>query len=292
MRRSGSNLAVISGLPKSASLGVTLQRLFSVQGVALLSRDPVGYAINAMRGRWGGPTRRQLARYRSRQIAIMRGRHTEVEAIRPILEGNSVELGSRQNLGLGALLVSHGSDKATVHDYDAFYEDILSTMTSGKEVVVEVGIGSNDPSIPSNMGVDGVPGAALRAFRDALPNAIVFGADVDRNCLIEEERITCFWVDQRVPATFTEFTAAIQQASGASLVVVDGLHTPEADLNTLIALLPTVRVGGYLAIEDISEVRWCVDEWIKVLELLRPEFYKYQVLRTRRAMMIVIERVC
>ena len=45
-------------------------------------------------------------------------------------------------------------------------------------------------------GVDGKPLASLRAWRDYFKNAKIFGADVDKDCLFNEDRIKTFYVDQ------------------------------------------------------------------------------------------------
>jgi hypothetical protein len=62
--------------------------------------------------------------------------------------------------------------------------------------VFECGVGTNNPNITSNMGVNGQPGASLRVWRDYFQNAEVFGADIDRGILFEEQRIRTFYVDQ------------------------------------------------------------------------------------------------
>ena len=68
--------------------------------------------------------------------------------------------------------------------------------------IFEIGLGTNYKNIVSNMGINGKPGASLRAFRDYCPNASVFGADIDKRILFEEERIKTFYVDQTDPVTF------------------------------------------------------------------------------------------
>ena len=55
--------------------------------------------------------------------------------------------------------------------------------------IFEIGLGSINTKIVSNMGKFGKPGASLRAFRDFCPNAIIYGADIDQSILFKEERI-------------------------------------------------------------------------------------------------------
>ena len=46
------------------------------------------------------------------------------------------------------------------------------------------------------MGLSGRPWACVRGWRDLSPNALVYGADIDRNILFEEDRIKTFYCDQ------------------------------------------------------------------------------------------------
>src|SRR5437868_3571150 len=82
----------------------------------------------------------------------------------------------------------HGSDKAQHHDYHHLYGTILENRAS-ISAVFEIGLGTNNEDVVSNMGSSGRPGSSLRAFRDFLPTAKIFGADVDRRILFSEDRI-------------------------------------------------------------------------------------------------------
>ena len=48
----------------------------------------------------------------------------------------------------------------------------------------------------------GRPGASLYAFKQYLPNANIYGADIDKNILFNEERINTCYVDQLDIKTF------------------------------------------------------------------------------------------
>src|SRR5262249_46148723 len=104
---------------------------------------------------------------------------------------------NQRNAGneLKVLLNKYGSDKSTVHDYHKAYGCILEhrNRIGG---ILEIGLGTNDASIVSTMGRDGRPGASLKAFRDFLPHAAIFGADIDEKILFNDDRIRTFFVDQ------------------------------------------------------------------------------------------------
>ena len=88
---------------------------------------------------------------------------------------------------------AHGSDKSTYHNYENFYGPILADREKVASVF-EVGIGTTSPEFLSNMGATGSPGASLRALRDFLPNAHVYGADIDRGVFFNEERIDTYFL--------------------------------------------------------------------------------------------------
>ena len=63
--------------------------------------------------------------------------------------------------------------------------------------IFELGIGTNNPNIESSMGEKYNPGSSLRALRDYFPNANIFGADIDKNILFNDQnKIKTFYVDQ------------------------------------------------------------------------------------------------
>ena len=94
---------------------------------------------------------------------------------------------------LAALFTKYGSDK-TKHEYHLIYSVILSVVKP--KCLLEIGMGTNNEKVFSNMSKYGHPGASLRAFRDFLPSTEIYGADIDKEILFKEERINTFYVDQ------------------------------------------------------------------------------------------------
>lgn len=159
------------------------------------------------------------------------------------------------SLFLANLFESHGSDKA-LHGYQYIYSALLSELVEQKDKddvrLLEIGLGTNNPSLISTMGTGGSPGASLRAFRDWSPVMRVFGADVDQSILFSDEHIRTAYVDQLQPETFHQMCSSLDCES-FDVVIDDGLHNPEANLNTLVWALASVRPGGFIIIEDIPE---------------------------------------
>lgn len=169
------------------------------------------------------------------------------------------------------LFNKYGSDKSSYHNYDLIYVSVLSILMKNKKEITlfEIGLGTNNVSVPSNMGVNGKPGASLRAFRDFLPTSQIFGADIDRNILFQDERISTTYLDQTVYSTYLQLNSSFG-VSTYDLIIDDGLHSPEANLNTLKFALQYLSTDGWLIIEDIPERSLPV--WQTTLVLLKNEY--------------------
>ena len=183
---------------------------------------------------------------------------------------------------LGELFTLYRSDKANVHNYNHVYGSILAEGTGAG--ILEIGIGTNNTEIVSNMGAGHPPGGSLRAFRD-FTQAPVYGADFDRGILFEEPLIRCFFVDQTQPSTFLALDSDIPD--GLDLVIDDGLHAPNANLATLTYGLRKVRDGGWVVIEDIGLP--AVPLWQVVYALLSRGL-ECHLLRGRVSYMFVVRK--
>lgn len=176
----------------------------------------------------------------------------------PIFDVSKFE--NDQQYILGDMFMNHGSDKSTTHSYNTLYSFILNKLGREKPLnVLEVGLGTNNPTIVSSMGVEGRPGASLYAFREFLPNSMIYGADIDKDILFNEERIKTGFVDQMKPETFQTFLEGLGDIPKFDFIVDDGLHSTAANLNTLMFAISNLKVGGWFVIEDIGDNM--VDNW-------------------------------
>jgi hypothetical protein len=175
---------------------------------------------------------------------------------------------SRENAAtLGKLFTIYGSDK-TSHQYHLIYGKIMI----GVKDLLEIGLGTNNTKFVSTMGVDGKPGASLRAFRDFLPEASIYGADIDRGALFNEDRIETFYLDQTDFAAYRGLPVKTYD-----IIIDDGLHTVDANLTVLIYAMEALRPGAWLVIEDIhpaAEPIW------RVLPALLPPSYESHLIKT------------
>lgn len=149
---------------------------------------------------------------------------------------------------LAVLFDAYGSDKATPNNYHYIYGEVIADLDHVGSIL-EVGLGTNNTDVPSNMGAAGKPGASLRAFREHLPTTNVFGADIDKRVLFSEEGIQTFFVDQTNLESVSQLE--LQLPDSLDVVIDDGLHAPNANLAICMLGLRKVRVGGWIVIEDI-----------------------------------------
>ena len=97
----------------------------------------------------------------------------------------------------------------------------------------------------------GKPGASLRVWRDYFTNSLVYGADIDKNILFEEDRIKTFYVDQLNEFSIKEMWSNINK-SNFDIILDDGLHTFEAGIIMFLNSFDKLRKNGIYIIEDVD----------------------------------------
>lgn len=164
---------------------------------------------------------------------------------------------------LSELCEKYGSDKGFVninnekpynwvpHNYASYYHSIFNLSRENIKNVFECGIGTNNLNIKSNMTKNGSPGASLRVWRDYFVNAKIYGGDIDKNILFEEERIKTFFVDQ-LNSESIKFMWKNINIENFDIIIDDGLHEPEANLNFFLNSFSKVKKNGVFIIEDVS----------------------------------------
>lgn len=79
------------------------------------------------------------------------------------------------------------------------------------------------------MGKNGTPGASLRAWKEFLEKSEVFGGDIDRSILFEEDRIKTFYVDQGSSDSIRTLWSSPDLIEPFDVIIDDGCH--EFDFN-------------------------------------------------------------
>jgi SAM-dependent methyltransferase len=191
------------------------------------------------------------------------------------------------------IMTKYGSDKGRLHNYTTVYSALFKERSDQPVRIFELGLGTNNPDAPSNMGVFGSPGASLRGWRELFPHALVYGADIDRGILFQEDRIKTFYCDQLDQSSIRELWSQPDLQGGADIIIEDGLHTLEANASFLEGSLDHLRPGGIYVAEDIA---WHhVDEWYNRLETIYSKRYPtyefaFVVLANRGFNLLVVRR--
>lgn len=161
-----------------------------------------------------------------------------------------------------------GSDKGLRgHHYTPFYSAIFPGNSRLKvKKVFELGVGTNNLNFPDNMGINGNPGASLRGWRLFFPKAKIFGADIDKDVLIQEQRISTYYCDvlniksinalwRKNPDLFGKF----------DLIIDDGLHTFKANTLFFENSIKKLKRGGVFIVEDVKNNE--IPKWKRILPM-------------------------
>jgi len=160
---------------------------------------------------------------------------------------------SKNNKQLTDLMNLFGSDKGgrnKHHNFASYYSEIFFHKRNDIKNFLEIGLGTNDTSVLSNMGSNGIPLASLRAWRDYFKNANIYGADIDKNILKNEDRIETFYVDQTDPITIKEMFKNIGEKK-FDIILEDGLHEYNANICFFENAIEYLEPNGTYIIEDV-----------------------------------------
>jgi hypothetical protein len=163
------------------------------------------------------------------------------------------------------VMARHGSDKSSRwHNYTMVYSALFGKFRDRALRIFELGLGTNNPTLASNMGTHGKPGASLHGWRELFPDAAVFGADIDRDILFEHDRIRTFYCDQLDSAAIRDLWSQPALQAPMDIIIDDGLHTFDGNISFLNGSLEHLRPGGIYVVEDI--LHDTIERWHTHLE--------------------------
>ena len=155
-----------------------------------------------------------------------------------------------QRTNMCEMFKKHKSDKSTYHNYTTFYNFLFSEFVNKKINFFELGLGTNNLDVPSNMGSNGTPGASLYAFREYFDNANICGADVDTRILFEDEKIWTFYVDQKNSDDIKNLWNNFENTE-FDVMIDDGLHEYSANITFFENSFHMLKKDGIYIIEDV-----------------------------------------
>jgi hypothetical protein len=236
------------------------------------------------------------ATYRQYKFLTLRGAKKNYQTIfdisklksEPIISLADIKHSPNQILtakNLKSVFNKYGSDKASTHNYHLLYALFLPAYQKKGFNILEIGIGSKNTMIPSNMGQFGKPGASLRSWVDLGKEYFVVGADIDRSILFEEENIKTFYLDQTEEDSWKHFLKDIKNRK-FDLIIDDGLHAPLSNLLTIKYLASFLKPSGVLIIEDIHQRSLPI--WQLLIATSRKSF-NFKLVKTKAAYALIIK---
>ena len=164
----------------------------------------------------------------------------------------------KKSTELCKIMEKYGSDKGSNdiincwHNYTTFYYSIFNKIKDNKLRIFELGLGTNNINIPSNMGINGKPCASLYGWKDFFPSSLIFGADIDKDILIDEDRIKTYYCDQTNPEIIKEMWANSELEDNFDIIIEDGLHEFNANVCFFENSIHKLKSDGFYIIEDIK----------------------------------------
>jgi hypothetical protein len=150
------------------------------------------------------------------------------------------------------------SDKGSIHintswhNYTTFYFSIFKDLSKMNLRIFELGLGTNNINLPSNMGSNGRPGASLYGWEEFFQNSLIFGADIDNDILFNANRIKTFYCDQTNKESIKKLWSMNELEENFDIIIEDGLHTFNANVCFFENSIHKLKSKGYYIIEDIS----------------------------------------
>jgi hypothetical protein len=179
------------------------------------------------------------------------------------------------------IMEKNGSDKGGfagigMHNYTTVYYELFKDSRHKKIYLFELGIGTRDESISSNMGFNGLPGASLRGWCNFFSKGEIYSADIDKSVLFQEERIKSFFCDQTNPEIIKKMWFEIDDQIIFDYIIDDGLHEFHANLTFFLNSIHRLKKGGIYIIEDIHENE--IKNWEKYVKN-NNDNYKFLLIR-------------
>ena len=145
------------------------------------------------------------------------------------------------------LAFKYGADKCPQinHQYTPFYYDFLKDKRNSIKKILEFGVGDNKvKAVIPNYTI----GASLYMWRDFFPNAQIYGADIARECIFEDERIKTYRCNEFSKPQVEELIKTI--GSDIDLVIDDADHHTNRQMDLLRYLMPLLQKSVTYIIED------------------------------------------
>jgi len=162
--------------------------------------------------------------------------------------------------------------KTAWHNYTQVYTQLFKNLKPKR--IFELGLGSINPDIDSNMGPNGRPGASLYGWSEYFPDAKIYGADIDYKCLFSTEKIKTFYCDQTNVPSIENLWKQYELLDPFDIIIDDGAHTIESIRIFFENSIHKLRTGGYFCVEDVRTDH--LDQWEKIIAEWKLKYLNFQ----------------
>jgi hypothetical protein len=168
------------------------------------------------------------------------------------------------------IMNKYGSDKGSGwHNYTTTYHNMFKKKREEKLNIFELGIG--DEVFVENSKHNAKSGASIRGWKDYFPNSNVYGADIDKTILFEDERIKTFYCDQLDASVIKEMWGNSElNDKKFDIIIDDGLHEFDANLNFFKNSIHKLKDDGVFIIEDLHMIT--LPKFKQILPQLKLEY--------------------
>tara|TARA_R110000868_G_scaffold17175_7_gene75812 strand:+ start:3100 stop:3705 length:606 start_codon:yes stop_codon:yes gene_type:complete len=177
------------------------------------------------------------------------------------------------------IMTKCGSDKGSYHNYTTIYYDYFNDISNNNLNIFELGLGTNYTDIPSSMGPNGKPGASLYGWKEFFPNSNIYGADIDKRILFNDDRIKTYFCDQTNIQIINNLWNNIDLINlEFDIILDDGLHEFNANLSFFENSFYKLKKGGKYIIEDLFPETINKFENIKEQLIIKHDILSFEVI--------------
>lgn len=156
---------------------------------------------------------------------------------------------------LNNIFENQGSDKNR-NGYTCVYDSLWKNIRDRPLKILEIGVGCT-----LLMGDNYQPGASLRAWAEYFPNASIVGTDIAPevvNLEFMNGRVSTHECNSTIPQQVNSFIEKMRTKFDIphgplfDIIIDDGSHLEQHQIDTLFNLFPLLVDGGYYVLEDIG----------------------------------------
>ncbi len=129
------------------------------------------------------------------------------------------------------------------HNYTFFYDNIFSQYRNEQIKIFEMGVG-----VPACMGSWA---GSLLGWKEYFPNSTIFSADIDKDFLYNDDRITSYYVNQESSESINNMWKNMEEHI-FDIIVDDGPHTYLSNILFYKNSIHKLKNNGIYIIEDIN----------------------------------------